>query len=413
MNVYELSKDQVDFILEDVRRNGIETEELQLSLLDHICCVIENEMSPDKNFDELYRSVLPRFFKNELKEIQEETDLLLTFKHYYAMKKVMLRSGMFSTVAFITGSFLKIMHWPGAMILIFVAILSMCLFFLPIFFLIKSKEVKEKKEKFIIGFGVVFGILFCVSTLFKIMHWPGAHMLWLVCLGELFFLFLPVFFFSGIRNPETKLNTILSSIMILVAGGLLFTLTVLQSGKNGLEALRIADKQIKQVGENVQLASDKKYQVSSPDSANKNLKNRVDEIIKDVEETRNGLYAYLSDGKKFSEKELIEEYYGNYQLPGMYFFQELNGEVKEDKLKSHLLKLKKQLIDFKKFIDINYSTKQSDVLNLKDDFREYKSGTKKVSWEYLNFHATPFEVIVRNFDQLVLDIRIIEASCIK
>ena len=201
--------------------------------------------------------------------------------------------------------------------------------------------------------------------------------------------------------------------MILVAGGLLFSLTVLHNGKNGIEALRIADKQIKEVCKNVQLASDKKYQVSIADSMNKNLKNRVDEIIKDVEETRNGLYAYLSDGKKFSEKELIEEYYGNYQLPGMYFFKELNGEVKDDKLKSHLLKLKNQLIDFKKFIDINYSTKQSDVLNLKDDFREYKSGIKKVSWEYLNFHATPFEVIVRNFDQLILDVRIIEASCIK
>ncbi len=413
MNVCELSKDQVDFILEDVRRNGIETEELQLSLLDHICCVIENEMSPDKSFDELYRSVLPRFFKNELKEIQEETDLLLTFKHYYAMKKVMLRSGMLSTVAFITGSFLKIMHWPGANILILIAILSICLFFLPIFFLIKSKEVKEKKEKFIIGFGVVFGILFCVSTLFKILHWPGASMLWLLCLGELFFVFLPVFFFSGIRNSETKLNTILSSIMILVAGGLLFTLTVLQSGKNGLEALRIADKQIKQVGVNVQLASNKKYQVSSADSVNTKLKGQVDEIIKDVEETRNGLYAYLSDGKKFSEKELIEEYYGNYQLPGMYFFQELNGEVKDDKLKPHLLKLKNQLVEFKKFIDLNYSSKQSDILNLKDGIREYKSGIKKVSWEYLNFHVTPFEVIVRNFDQLVLDIRIIEASCIE
>lgn len=201
--------------------------------------------------------------------------------------------------------------------------------------------------------------------------------------------------------------------MILVAGGLLFSLTVLHNGKNGLEALRIADKQIKQVGENVQLASDKKYQVSSTDSVNINLKNQVDEIIKNVEETRNGLYVYLSDGKKFFEKELIEEYYGNYQLPGMYFFQELNGEVKDDKLKPHLLKLKIQLVDFKKFIDINYSTEQSDILNLKDDFRDYKSGIKKVSWEYLNFHATPFEVIVRNFDQLVLDIRIIEASCIK
>ena len=124
-----LSEKQVDFILNDIRRNGIQTEELQLNLLDHICCLIENEMSPENDFDEIYRSVLSRFFKKELKEIQEETDLLLTFKNYYAMKKVMLRSGMLSTVAFITGSFLKIMHWPGANILILIAILSICLFF--------------------------------------------------------------------------------------------------------------------------------------------------------------------------------------------------------------------------------------------------------------------------------------------
>ena len=120
--MYELSKDQVDFILEDVRRNGIKTEELQLSLLDHICCVIENEMSPDKNFDDYYRSVLPRFFKKELKEIQEETDLLLTFKHYYAMKKVMLRSGMFSAIIFVLGSILKIMHLPGANVVLLFSI---------------------------------------------------------------------------------------------------------------------------------------------------------------------------------------------------------------------------------------------------------------------------------------------------
>ncbi len=414
--MYELSKDQVDFILEDVRRNGIETEELQLSLLDHICCVIENEMSPDKNFDELYRSVLPRFFKNELKEIQEETDLLLTFKHYYAMKKVMLRSGMFSTVAFITGSFLKIMHWPGAMMMIFIAILSMCLFFLPIFFLIKSKEVKEKKEKVIIGFGVVFGILFCISTLFKIMQWPGANLLWLACLGVLFFLFLPVFFFSGIRNPETKLNTILSSIMILVAGGLLFTLTVLHGTKSKEEALRIADLQVKNVSKSTQEANQEKYNIQSSDSIrlkNKQLKREVVKIINKIDSTKLGLYSYLSDGLKIAEKQLIKENYGNMDRTSMYFFQGVNMNPEQDLVKPHLVSLKNDLKKFKKFIDENYSKSASTILNLGDDFREYKSGLKKVPWEFLYFDGVPFEVVVRNFDQLVLDIRIIEASCIK
>ena len=116
--MYVLSEKQVDFILNDIRRNGIQTEELQLNLLDHICCLIENEMSPENDFDEIYRSVLSRFFKKELKEIQEETDLLLTFKNYYAMKKVMLRSGMFSAVVFTIGAIFKIMHWPGAAMMV-------------------------------------------------------------------------------------------------------------------------------------------------------------------------------------------------------------------------------------------------------------------------------------------------------
>ena len=65
--MYVLDKSQVDYILNDIRRNGIETEELQLNLLDHICCVVENEMSPNMSFEEVYRNILPRFFKHQLR----------------------------------------------------------------------------------------------------------------------------------------------------------------------------------------------------------------------------------------------------------------------------------------------------------------------------------------------------------
>lgn len=112
-----LTHEQVAFILNDIKRSGIETEELQLNLLDHICCIVEDELLPKHSFEECYRNVVPRFFKRELYEIQEETNLLLTFKHYYAMKKVMLISGTFSAVGFIKESFFKQMHWPGANVL--------------------------------------------------------------------------------------------------------------------------------------------------------------------------------------------------------------------------------------------------------------------------------------------------------
>ena len=132
--MYVLDKSQVDYILNDIRRNGIETEELQFNLLDHICCVVENEMSPDTSFEAVYANVLPRFFKHQLREIQEETNLLLTFKNYYAMKKVMINSGLFTAVTFTVGSILKLLHLPGAAVLLILGIASMSFVFLPLFF---------------------------------------------------------------------------------------------------------------------------------------------------------------------------------------------------------------------------------------------------------------------------------------
>lgn len=40
----------------------------------------------------------------------------------------------------------------------------------------------------------------------------------------LLFIFLPIYFFSGIRNPDTKVNTIVSSLLIITGCGLFLTL---------------------------------------------------------------------------------------------------------------------------------------------------------------------------------------------
>ena len=188
--MYVLKDEHISFILEDIRRNGIESEELQLDLLDHICCVIETEMLPNSNFEEFYRSIIHRFYKHELREIQEETQLLLTFKNYYAMKKVMILSGAFSAFTFIIGSLFKIMHWPGAAVMLLTGIVFFCFLFLPILSILKVKEQKQSKDKLLIGIATIFGIVICLATLFKVMHWPFANILWTSSLGILFFLFI-------------------------------------------------------------------------------------------------------------------------------------------------------------------------------------------------------------------------------
>ena len=83
----------MDWILDDIRRRGIETEDLQANLLDHICCIIESELEENGDFGQFYSSVITRFYKHELIEVEEETQSLLLFKNYYTMKKIMMTSG--------------------------------------------------------------------------------------------------------------------------------------------------------------------------------------------------------------------------------------------------------------------------------------------------------------------------------
>jgi hypothetical protein len=159
-----------------------------------------------------------------MREIEEETINLLTFKNYYSMKKLMISSGSLSAGAFIAGSLFKGMHWPGAGILLTIGIAVFSLLFLPLLFVLKAREVTATRDKIVIALGCLVGTMFSLATLFTIMHWPGATMLWFSSIGLSGFVLLPVYFFTGIRRPETKLNTILMSILLVGVTGLMFTL---------------------------------------------------------------------------------------------------------------------------------------------------------------------------------------------
>jgi hypothetical protein len=227
--MYRISDQQIDYILNDIGARGVEMESLQQNLLDHVCCIIENNLEENGDFESFYQKTIKTFYKDALWEIEEETLQLLIYKNYYTMKKVMIYSGTISVVGFIAGSIFKIMHWPGASAFIQLAVISMSFIFLPLFYLLKAKEVKGIKEKLQIGIGTIFGILFILAANFKIMHWPGANLMWMIALGLLLLVFIPLYFFSGIRNPETKVNTIITTIILIAAGGMLFALTSLKS----------------------------------------------------------------------------------------------------------------------------------------------------------------------------------------
>lgn len=222
--MYQLKDKHIDFILNDISARGVTIEDLQYNLLDHVCCIIENKLEENGDFEGFYFQVIQSFFKNDLKEIEDETISLIIFKNYYTMKKAMIISGTISTALLTMGLILKFLHWPGASLGIVLGIGTLSFIFLPLMFVLKIKEKQNVKDKITIGIGALAGILISLGTLFKIQHWPLANIMMTSSLVILLLLFLPFYFFSGIRNPETKVNTIVSTILLISASGLLLTL---------------------------------------------------------------------------------------------------------------------------------------------------------------------------------------------
>lgn len=229
--MYTITDEQIEFILNDIRRRGVETEDLQLNLLDHVCCIIEHNLDEHDGFEAFYERTIKQFYKSELRELEEETIHLLTFKNYYAMKKLMMISGVSSAALFIVGSVFKVMWWPGANIILLIAMLSMGVLFLPLLFILKIKETNTSRDKVIMFLGALVGIMYTFSILFQVQHWQGKHELWLATIAISFFGFIPVYFFTGIRNPATKMNTIVSTILLVSVTALQFTMTGLHPVK--------------------------------------------------------------------------------------------------------------------------------------------------------------------------------------
>lgn len=220
--MYDLSENEVDFILEDIAKRGIETEDVRYNILDHVCCIIENEMKPGTNFKEFYRNTIARFYKVELNEIEQETRDLITFKYYYAMKRTLKITGLLTIVLCLIGSLLKFLHVPGAGLVLFSSLCFFGLIFIPLNIIVKLKYEKEQTNKVIVTFGLILGMFITFGLIFKTFHWPGATIITMSGVLVFALVFVPVYFFTRYKNPDTRFNAIVHTTFMIVGAGFLF-----------------------------------------------------------------------------------------------------------------------------------------------------------------------------------------------
>jgi cation transport ATPase len=222
--MYRITDEEIDFILEDITRKGILTEDVRYNVLDHVCCIIENEIKDGMSFKEFYEDTISKFYRNELCEIEEETQKLLTFKHYYAMKRTLKISGVTAIILIILGVTFKTMHWPGAGIIIVLGLAFFSLIFIPLNIVLKFQDDKESSNRIIMTIGMLTASAASIGVLFKIMHWPYANILMFSSLLVFTLVFIPIYFVTKYKDPDSKFNAIINTAFMVAGAGMLFAL---------------------------------------------------------------------------------------------------------------------------------------------------------------------------------------------
>jgi hypothetical protein len=240
----ELQEHEVMRVAAAIHERGIYMPELSDNVLDHCCCMIEEEWQPGEPFEAVLARILGRFGETGFQEIQDETTFLLTHKNRETMKKTMSVSGLIAVIALIAGVFFKLQHWPGANILILLGFTLLSLLFIPLWFVFRFRESSGAQQKGMQVLSLVTALLLVVPGVFKLLHWPYGNVLLGFGFGVFFVLFLPLYFVTGYRNPLTRQNTISQSIMLGCCGAMMVLLAFQQPSQKYLELQKQKQEQV-------------------------------------------------------------------------------------------------------------------------------------------------------------------------
>ncbi|MEZ4999631.1 MAG: hypothetical protein R2744_11420 [Bacteroidales bacterium] len=129
------------------------------------------------------------------------------------MKQKIYWIGIISFIITILGTLFKIMHYPGAGWLLTIGFFGLIAIFFPLALINSYRKIANNNYKplYIVTY-LTFFVLF-TGMLFKIMHWPGAGLLLLIGLPFPFVVFLPVFL---VVTSRVKNYSIYNTVIVLL-----------------------------------------------------------------------------------------------------------------------------------------------------------------------------------------------------
>ena len=200
-----LTEAQIERISGKVNASAIASAEIKDDLTDHLCCMVEDEMSKGKEFETAYRDALQHFCPTGLDEIQEGTVFLMPSKSRKILERLMYVSGFVVFAGILISIILKILNIPINDLLLSTSIFVAVLLFLPLLY-IRQLTPKSKKTldrmMYISGFLALSGLL--LHVLLKMLHGYFVGISLTISFFFAVFFFFPAFLVRLLKQTYDK-----------------------------------------------------------------------------------------------------------------------------------------------------------------------------------------------------------------
>ena len=192
-----LNESQIEQIANTVGKSNIASVEMKDDFIDHLCCIVEDEMSKGKDFETVYQTI----FAKRLNEIQNETVFLFTSKNRKRLDRFLYVSGFAMLTLISAYVVMKMLFVPGTAILFLATAFVVIFLFFPAVFVRLFTHTHGKKPVYY--YFVFFGaLLLTVSGIFYISHWPGMFLLALLAVTCANIALFPLFFVKIFKNKK-------------------------------------------------------------------------------------------------------------------------------------------------------------------------------------------------------------------
>jgi peptidoglycan/LPS O-acetylase OafA/YrhL len=125
----------------------------------------------------------------------------------------------------------KFQHWPGAGVLMTLGLVCFALVFVPMLLRKRVKDESSERKTLMNTMGAVGLMLFSLGILFKIMHWPGAAIMLTLSVPFLFLGYFLVYLTDKSINAQEKTIYLRKAFLSVIIGCIVTSLMMVALNK--------------------------------------------------------------------------------------------------------------------------------------------------------------------------------------